>query len=220
MTDNSVPASAGEVEKAPAPAPQTSEPAGRRGTEFWLKWGAMGVAALVVAAFLGAYVLPRKPEVTRSIDIAVPRVALFPLVADLRHLPEWSPLLTADPDIVVTFTGPLDGVGQAIAWQSRQPQVGSGRETITAITPDSSVEMRLDRAGQPETVAWFRLTEKSANETTVVWGYRKDVGFTPIDRYRALGLDGIVGPGYERGLKRLKAYAERPPASHQPPKTN
>ena len=47
--------------------------------------------------------------------------------------------------------------------------------------------------------------------TTVVWGYRKDLGFNPVDRYRGLSLDGEVGPDYERGLARLKAFAEAPP---------
>ena len=213
MTADSMPAPAGAV-------PDEANTTKRWAVGFWLKWGAIGAAALAVAAVLGAYVLPRQPEVTRSIDIAVPRAALFPLVADLRHLPEWSPRLTADPDVAVTFTGPLDGVGQAITWQSKLPEVGSGVETITMIEPDSAVAMSVERAGQPSTTAWFRLAEKGPTQTTVVWGYRKDVGFNPIDRYQALAIDGVVGPDYERGLKRLKAFAETPPKSEQPPKTN
>ncbi len=223
MTDDSAPAPAGDVEDAARPAGDSldaGEPARRRGVGFWLKWGARGAAALVVAVVFGAYLLPREPEVTRSIDIAMPRAALFPLVADLRHLPDWSPWFAADREIAVTFTGPLDGVGQAISWQSRLPEVGSGVETITAIAPDNSVEMSVERAGQPSNTAWFRLDEKGAGATTVVWGYRKDVGFNPVDRYRGLALDGVVGPDTERGLKRLKAFAERPPVSGRPAKTN
>ncbi len=213
MTADSTPAPAGAVHGV-------AKAARRLAAGVWLKWGAVGAVALVLVAFFGAYFLPRAPEVTRSIDIAAPRAALFPLVADLRHLPDWSPRLTADPDIAITFTGPLDGVGQAISWQSKRPEVGSGIETITAIAPDSSVTMRVTLAGQPSTAAWFRLEQKSAAETTVVWGYRKDLGFNPINRYRGLTIDGLVGPDYERGLKRLKAIAETPPESGQPPKTN
>ncbi len=198
---------------ADAPDAAQAAPPRRLNVLVWLKWGAAAVAALVVAAVLGAYFLPREPEVTRSIDIAVPRAALFPLVGDLRHLPDWLPLLAADPDVAVTYTGPLDGVGQTVAWESKLPAVGSGAETITAIAPDGSVEMRVTRTGQPATAGWFRLTEKSSGETTVVWGYRTDVGFNPVDRYRGLSLDGVIGPDYERGLKRLKAFAETKPKS-------
>ncbi len=223
MTADSTPAATGDGPSGTPPAGGASDaaqPAGRRSVDFWLKWGAIGVVAVTVAGLLGAYFLPREPEVTRSIDIAAPRATVFPLVADLRHLPDWLPVLAADPQVAVTFTGPLDGVGQTLTWQSKLSTVGSGAQTITAITPDSAVEMRVTRSGQPSTVAWFRLTEKSARETTVVWGYRADVGFNPVSRYRALALDGIVGPDYERGLKRLKTYAEAPPKSGAQPPTN
>ena len=207
MTADSMPAPAGAV-------PGAAKAARRWAVGLWLKRGAIGAAALAVAAILGAYFLPREPEVTRSIAIAMPRAVLFPLVADLRRLPEWSPRLTADPAVAVTFTGPLDGVGQAITWQSKLPDVGSGVETITAIAPDRSVEMSVERAGHPSTTVWFRLDDKGAGETTVVWGYRKDVGFNPVDRYRGLAIDGVVGPDHERGLKRLKAFAETLPKTN------
>ena len=187
MTADSMPAPVDAV-------PGVANAAKRWAVGFWLKWGAIGAAALAVAAILGAYVLPREPEVTRSIDIAMPRAALFPLVADLRHLPEWSPWLTADPDVAVTFTGPLDGVGQAITWQSKLPEVGSGVETITTIEPDSAVAMSVARAGQRSITAWFRLEEKGPAQTTVVWGFRKDVGFNPVDRYRARRSTASSGP--------------------------
>ncbi len=77
--------------------------------------------------------------------------------------------------------------------------------------------MSVTPVGNAPVTAWFRLMEKSAGATTVVWGYRTDVGLNPIDRYRALALDGIVGPRYERALKRLKALAETPPADAPAP---
>ena len=218
MTADPVPAPAGDApvaDQTDGDAPKVAQPPERWDVGLWLKWGSIGAAALVVAAFFGAYLLPREPEVTRSIDIAAPRAAVFPLVADLRHLPDWLPRLADDPKAAITFTGPLDGVGQRLSWESALPAVGSGVETITAIVPESSVAMRVARAGQPESEAWFRLSQKSARETTVVWGYRTNVGFNPVNRYRAaLALDGIVGPDYERGLKRLKAVAEALPKSN------
>ncbi len=229
MTADSTPTPTGQAPEAAEPAGATPEavkpvgdpppaaaPANWRGAAVWLKWGAIGAVVLALAALIGGYFLPRQPEVTRSIDIASPRAAVFPLVADLRHLADWSPWLADDPDVVLTYTGPLDGVGQSVAWESRLPAVGSGKETITAIEPDRSVEMRVARAGLPETAAWFRLTEKGAGETTVLWGYRKDLGFNPVARYGGFALDGAVGPDYARGLARLKAFAEAPPKTGAP----
>jgi hypothetical protein len=220
MTDDVAPPPAGDTNDPASPAaeplPAISPP--KIHLRLWLKWGAVGVAALAFAALIGGYFLPREPEITRTIDVAVSRAALFPLLADLRHLPEWSPDF-AGPDVLITFTGPLDGVGQTMAWDSKRPEIGSGVQTITVIDADSAVDMSVARAGQSPTVAWFRLTEKGANQTTVVWGYRKDLGFNPINRYGGLSIDSTVGPVYERGLKRLKAFAEAP-KDPAPPKAD
>ena len=216
MTADSTPAPTGQAPEAAKPAGDplpALAPAKRRGAAVWLKWGAIGAVALALAVLIGGYFLPREPEVTRSIDIASPRAAVFPLVADLRHLADWSQWLADDRDVVLTFTGPLDGVGQTVSWESKLAAVGSGKETITAIEPDQAVEMRIARAGLPETAAWFRLTDKGAGETTVLWGYREDLGFNPVARYGGFALDGAIGPDYERGLARLKAFAETPPKS-------
>ncbi len=209
MTADSTPAPVGD-------APDAAIPVKRPGVMVWLKWGGIGAVALVLAALIGGYSLPREPEVTRSIDIAQPRATVFPLVGDLRHLADWSPWLAGDPGVAITYTGPLDGVGQTVTWESKLPAVGSGAVTITAIVPNEAVQMRVTRAGMPETAAWFTLTEKGAGKTTVVWGYRKDLGFNPVNRYRGLSIDGEVGPDYERGLARLKAFAEAPPPTGQP----
>lgn len=214
MTDDPTPAPAGDGAATASPAsdaPATAEPARGRSVRVWLERGGGILAGLVLAAIIGGYALPREPEVTRSIDIARPRAAVFPLVADLRHLPDWWPRLTADPAVAVTFTGPLDGVGQSLTWESKTPAVGSGVETITAIDLDQSVAMRVAVAGQSENAAWFRLDEKGPGVTTVVWGVRTDLGLNPIRRYRGLTLDRTLGPDYELGLKRLKALAETPP---------
>ncbi len=182
----------------------------RRKAAYWPKRAAAGVGALIVVAVVGAYVLPREPVVTRSVAIAAPAATVFPLVADLRRFPEWSPWFATDPDIVLIYTGPTDGVGQTVSWESRLPTVGSGRETITASRPDSSVAMTIEFADQGTAEAWFELTAEGAT-TRVVWGFRTDLGLNPVNRYSGLWIDGIVGPDFERGLARLKAVAEAPP---------
>ena len=189
--------------------PADPNPAAPVDLAFWLKSSGIAVAAFALVGFLGAYATPREPEVTRSVDIAAPIATVFPLVADLRHLPDWSPFFAADPNVAIVFTGPLDGVGQAMTWESKLPQVGSGTETITASQPDSAVEMTVARAGRGPDTAWFKL-EAKGETTAVTWGHRTDLGLNPVNRYMGLGIDKVVGPEYERGLARLKALAETP----------
>ena len=63
----------------------------------WLKRIVLAVIVLAIAAVGIAFVLPRFPVVTRSIDIAAPPAAIYPLVSDLRRFNEWSPWADIDP---------------------------------------------------------------------------------------------------------------------------
>lgn len=172
----------------------------------WLKRIVLALVVLAVAVVGIAFVLPRFPVVTRSIDIAAPPAAIYPLVSDLRRFNEWSPWAALDPATVYTFTGPTEGVGQTMNWESKDPQVGSGTMTITGLTPDSEVDSSLAFGPEPAE-SWIKIEPKGEG-SAVTWGFRTDVGFNPIMRYFALGLDRLIGPDYERGLQKLKAVAE------------
>ena len=176
---------------------------------IWVKRVGVAVLAAVVVLVGVAYWLPRQVTVTRTVAVAAPRAAVFALVGDLRRFGEWSPWLERDPDIVITFTGPLDGVGQTMEWASARPDIGKGRQTVTRVEPDGEIEMATDLGGRGATT-WISL-ETSGATTTVTWGLRTDLGASPFARYFGLWMDGRVGPDFERGLARLKAIAEAQP---------
>lgn len=177
----------------------------------WVKRIALGIVVFVAAAILISFALPRYPVVVRSTSIAASPAAIFPLVSDLRRFNEWSPWFDLDPAATYTFTGPTDGVGQTMTWESKDSDVGSGSMSITRLQPDGEVDTALDLDGQ-RADSWVKVEPEGAG-STVSWGFRTDVGYNPIMRYFALGLDRFVGPDYERGLAKLKAAAEKSPAN-------
>lgn len=177
----------------------------------WIRRGLLGLAGLLLLGLVVAYALPREPTVSRSIEIAAPASDIFPLVSDLRHASEWQPWFERDPDISVTFVGPVEGVGQAMTWESDDPEVGSGRQTVTRLEP-GEVETALD-FGEQGTAAAFVTLEEAGDTTSVTWGFTTDLGFNPVARYFGLGLDGMVGPDFEEGLANLKTLAETPLAA-------
>ncbi len=177
------------------------------------EWGqriAVAAAAVAVAFVAVAYALPRQVTVTRSVKIAAPAATVFALVGDLRRYRDWSPWLGRDTKTAVTFTGPLDGVGQTMEWASGKAGVGSGRETISRIQPGKAVEMSLNRAGKAATTSFELRADDGA--TRLIWAYQTDLGDSPLARYSGLSLDRAVGPDLERGLARVKALAETEPA--------
>ncbi len=203
-----------EADKTPVPRPPPEAldppppPAPRKGSV--LRWLGIAIIAVVAVALVVAFILPRHATVTRSVEIAAPPSAVFPLVGDLRHFNEWSPWADLDPETVYTFTGPTDGIGQTLHWDSKDEQVGKGSLAIAAIEPGSRVDLVLgfDDAG---TALAFVTLEPAGAGTRVTWGFDSDLGFNPVARYFGMMADGVVGPDYEKGLARLKAVAEAPP---------
>lgn len=194
----------------PAPAAETRPPAPAPVRGRVLRWLGIGILGVVVVALVVAFILPRHAVVVRSVEIAAPPAAVFPLVSDLRRFNEWSPWVGLDPKAVYTFTGPTDGVGQTLNWQSDEPRVGNGAMTIAGIEPDSRVDLTIAFA-DAGTAAAFVTLEPVGSGTRASWAFDSDLGFNPIARYFGVMADGVVGPDYELGLARLKAVAEAPP---------
>ena len=175
-----------------------------------LRWLGIAIVGIVVLAVIVAFFLPRHAIVTRSVEIAAPPSAIYPIVSDLRRFNEWSPWADIDPAAVYTFTGPIDGVGQTLNWESKDEKVGSGSMAIAAVEPDKRVDMSIDFGSQGTALASLAL-EPAASGTKVTWGLDSDLGLNPIARYFGMMMDGMIGPDYEKGLARLKAVAETPP---------
>ncbi len=193
---------------APTAAARSEPPVSQTGRA--LRWLGIAIIGVVAIAIVVAFILPRHAIVARSVEIAAPPSAVFALVGDLRRFGEWSPWTDIDPETVYTFTGPIDGVGQTLNWESGDKRVGSGSMSITAIEPDTRVDMEVMFVEAGTALASVRLEPAGAG-TTVTWGLDTDLGFNPIARYFGMMMDGMVGPDYEKGLARLKAAAEAPP---------
>jgi hypothetical protein len=74
--------------------------------------------------------------------------------------------------------------------------------------PDRKVATALDFGEMGTASAAFLLDPRGA-ETGVTWTLDTDLGMNPIARYFGLGMDGIIGKDYEKGLAALKAAAEK-----------
>lgn len=171
----------------------------------------LGILVVVLAAALGAYTLPREARVFRSVDIAAPPAAVYAIVSDLRRFNEWSPWLELDPSAEFTFT-----VDRTMNWQSANPNMGSGSQTIVRLEPEEAVEFGLDFGAMGPAEATIDL-DPTPMGTLVTWGFSTDLGFNPVARYMGLMFDGWIGSDYERGLTKLKAVAETASPTIMPP---
>ncbi|MCB1500174.1 MAG: SRPBCC family protein [Bauldia sp.] len=203
-----------DAEAEPPPAPPAAVPDGGRPPTSRaariLRWFGIAIVVVVVAAVVVAFALPRHAIVTRSVEVAAPPAAVFPLLADLRRFGEWSPWPETGPAVTFTYTGPIDGIGQTVNWSSKDPGVGEGSLTITGIDSDKRVDLSVVFGDKGLADAYLAIEPNGAG-STLTGGFDSDLGFNPISRYLGTMMDGLVGPGFERSLARLKQAAENPP---------
>ncbi len=165
------------------------------------------VLAAVLLVGIGV-ILPQSSYVERSAVIDAPKSVVFELVGDHREMQKWSPWAKKDPDMVVRFEGPENGVGSRMFWESEK--VGTGSSTFVEYEPYSRAVTELDFGGQGSATATYEITGQNG-QSKIVWSF---VGDHPgiIDRYFGLLMDSLVGADFEEGLADLKELAESKPA--------
>ncbi len=172
-----------------------------------LKWLIGLVVVLGVVFVAGGFLLPREVEVARTIEINAAPEAVFSKVNSLKAGQEWSPWMGRDPEMVVNFAGPDEGVGAEMSWSSENPQVGVGSQKIVVSEVNERVETELDFGEMGTAKAAFLLAE-AGGATEVTWTLLADMGDGPMGRWMGLMMDNWVGADYEAGLSNLKVLVE------------
>jgi len=177
-----------------------------------IKYFGIGVVILVSTFVIVGLFLPSEVHVERATVIDASVTTVFTLLNGFPLYNEWSPWAEMDSEAVYTYEGPAFGTGARMLWVSDKQQVGSGTQEITSSIPYSEILTFLDFGEQGTADAFYRLTPME-DGIRVVWGFDTDLGNNLIVRYVGLGMDGMVGPDFEKGLANLKTFAESLPAS-------
>lgn len=178
----------------------------------------LGIIVLVGILAAVAVGLPAHVTVARSVVINAPESAIFPYLNNLHRFADWSPWRTRDPQLAVTFVGPQEGKGAQVQWTSQVKSIGTGSMEISESEPNRHIDLVVNYNGVEGTSSYDIAPAGSGSKVT--WGLGYDTGSSPLKRWKALMLDGIVGAEYRAGLDKLKAKIEeerRPVAPLPPP---
>lgn len=166
----------------------------------------LGLAVLVGIMAGVAFGLPAHVTVSRSKSINAPESIVFPYLNNLHHFSEWSPWRQRDPDLKVTYSGPEQGKGAKVTWTSEKPSIGTGSMEIVESEPNRNIELSLNLNGLEGQGAFSVNPDGSGSKVT--WSFSSESGSSPLKRWKALMLDGFIGPEYDAGLDRLKEKVE------------
>ena len=164
------------------------------------------IALVIVLVAVGA-VLPATTHVERSIVIDAPPDHVFNFANNIKNFNQWSPWHPIDPDTEYTFSGPDEGVGAKMAWQSDDKNVGSGTQEITQSQANELVQVFLDFGDMGAADAKYILKPEGEG-TQFTWDFDTEHGWDLMSRYIGLMMDGWVGTDYEKGLAKLKQVVE------------
>ena len=173
------------------------------------------VFALAAIIFLGGFILPSQVHVERATVINAPASAIFAEVSDFNEWRKWSPWANIDPDADYRLEG--QGVGQTMTWASDNPDVGSGKQTITQLASPRLIKTSLDFGDMGVSEATFTLEpvdNKTEDKIRVTWSLDTDMRESvpllsrPMSTYFGFFMDSMVGSKYAEGLENLKAVVE------------
>ena len=176
----------------------------------------VGVLVVLVVAAAGllvaASVQPDRFHIERSEVIAAPAGRVYPLIADFRRWPEWSPYEALDPDMTREIGGAPSGVGATYAWAG-DDKAGAGRMEITRAQPPEEVVIALDFTAPMEAhnTATFTLAPDGGG-TRVTWAMDGDSPLLFKVMCLFFDADQMIGGDFEKGLAKLKTVAQAPPA--------
>jgi uncharacterized protein YndB with AHSA1/START domain len=176
-----------------------------------LKSFLIGLASLCLLLCAIGLLLPGTARIERSVVIDRPAAQVFAVLNDMSQFNSWSPWYDLDPKAKHELSGPQSGPGATLSW-SGNDEVGSGTQRIVASVPDSRIDVALEFSGFGAATTSYLLAAEGAG-TRVTWAYEGQLGLNPLMRWLGLFMDGWVGPDYEKGLGRLKAYIENTPAA-------
>ncbi len=165
------------------------------------------IVLLIVAAFL--FWVWRKPsqfELSRSIDINAPPVAVHPHIDNLKAMNQWNPWATYNPKSVIAYEGPESGPGAIYTWSGSK--MGEGRFKITDSTLRAvKADLTMIKPMKADNKVTF-LLEPADSGTRVTWAMAGNSSFVHKLMQTVMSMDKMVGKEFERGLAGLKASVE------------
>lgn len=159
-----------------------------------MAWFIRGIFLLLllfaIAIGAGAFMEPRL-YVERSAFIDHEDFVIFPYMNDLSKAHSWSPFFLTDTDADVVFTGPPEGVGQAVAW--RGSKSGTGSQTILDSQQDQMVRSSVTIGGR-EGEMLIAIQQAEQGGTHILLSYETELGGFPF-------MDRLMKPITEKEME-------------------
>ena len=136
---------------------------------------------LLIAIFLSDNV-----HIRETVEIEAPVNVVFTNVNNFNNWQKWSPFQEKDPEMLINYEGPAEGVGASMKWISSE---GDGYLKHTEVVPNISIRSDLNFEDMRMSQLIFEF-ENSMQRTIVAWSIDiKDLSY-PMGRWMGLFMKG------------------------------
>ncbi len=152
-----------------------------------------------------------KFDVNKSITIDAPLAKVRELVENFSHWNSWSPWVVVEPDCSVTVTGEPNKPGHSMSWDGEV--IGSGKNTLqSSDTHQIKYDLEFFKPWKSKAKVSFLFEEVDSQtpdnvQTKVTWTMNSSMPFFMFFMIKT--MKNWIGMDYDRGLRMLKAMAER-----------
>jgi hypothetical protein len=163
------------------------------------------VLFLVVAAFVGTGWTFEK-----NVLIRAPRATVWDHVNSLGAINTWNPWLDRDPNLHQELTGTDGTPGATYSWDSKEKNVGAGRQTILSVAAPNELTTRIQfiRPFKGLAASYIRL-EEERGYTRAAWGIDSSTPY-PMNIIKLFGvIEKNMNRDFTKGLNKLKAICEK-----------
>jgi uncharacterized protein YndB with AHSA1/START domain len=169
----------------------------------------LAVCVSIIGILAFAATKPDTFSIQRSITINAPPERVFALVDDFHQWPLWAPQDQEDATMRRSYGTQSSGVGAVSQWKS-DGKAGAGEMAITAAIPNSRIDVTVDwiKPFKVRNTQEFEIT-RDGQYVRDTWNAKGSNLYMMKIIEVFVGVDGLMGKHFDRGLKNLKAAAEQ-----------
>jgi len=162
---------------------------------------------IVIALFvvIGLF-LPATRTVSESVETNRPMSTVNDLLGSFTRFRDWNALVNKDPRVQLTTSGPEQGVGAKLAYESNDGLTGSGTWELIEDVPGEKIVYAVenDSRGSDKRMTFrFERTGQRNQNVKITQRYTVDYGWDLIGRYAGLYVTRGIGDEIKSGLGKV-----------------
>jgi len=162
------------------------------------------VAGILIAGVVLYFIGSDKVDVTVSKVINKPVNEVYPSVTNFKEWKKWSSWYAMDTTMKTTYEGTPGELKHKYCWESENPDVGYGCQTLIEANENQNLKMKLvfTKPFESEMIPEFKF-ESVDGGTKVTWSVQSEMA-VPDRIYDALGdINGGIRDNFEKSLNKL-----------------